>query len=108
MATSSRNAARCDLALAAVSGGYLAFAYVDRILDLGLPPICPWLLVTDTPCLLCGSTRAIGSWLHAESAPHWGHLAAILWLGFVVGQFVAALLRLSASRTSRRFSKLAS
>lgn len=89
----------CDLALAVVTGAYLVFAYLEGALRFGLPPVCPWLRVTGMRCLLCGSTRAIGSWLHGESVPVWSQLPALFWLACVAGALSVSLVRLAASKT---------
>lgn len=91
----------CDCALAGLSCLYLAFAYLVVEYRLPYVPVCPFFLVTGTPCPFCGSTRMIGGCLHGVLEIGWSHLPSLVWLAFV-----ASVGMLSVVRVVRSLSKL--
>lgn len=94
----SRAVILCDRALAAVTWGYLAFAYAAAELHLPHIPVCPYLFLTGTPCPLCGSTRWIGALLHGEVVDDQNSFAAAVWLGIVAVVAAISLFQLGKSR----------
>lgn len=81
-----------DVALAGVTWSYIAFAYVSfqhPLLDI---PICPFLLLTGSPCPLCGSTHFIGELLHGVASVNRFTVVWLLWF-----LLVASVLTVSSA-----------
>ncbi len=93
MHTGHRRVVTCDGALAGFSGLYLAFAYAVVEYRLPYVPICPFLLITGTPCPLCGSTRMIGGYLHGIVDIGWSQVPSLVWLAFVASVGTLSVVR---------------
>lgn len=98
----------CDSALGGLSFLYLVFAYVVVEYRLPYVPICPFFLVTGTPCPLCGSTRMIGGYLHEVIEVGWSQLPSLVWLAFVASvgllSVVHVIRSLSRLRSPRKWA----
>jgi len=83
----------CDYILGGLSCFYLVFAFLVVEYKLPYMPVCPLLLVTRKPCLLCGSTRMIGGYLHGILEVNWNGLPPFLWFAFVLSVIVVSIVR---------------
>jgi len=91
----------CDCVLSGLTSLYLGFAYL--VVEYRVPyfPVCPFLLVTGTPCPLCGSTRMIGAYLHGTLPAGWSEVAFVLWFAFVVWVAAVSVARVVARMLAR-------
>lgn len=81
---------RCDLALASVGWLYIFFAYM--VVEYRLPnvTVCPFVLLTGSPCPLCGTTHFIGMLLHGVINDDGPRIAGFLWFALVVVVTIAS------------------
>jgi len=83
----------CEYALSCLSAAYLVFAYIVVEYRLPYVPVCPFLFISGIPCPLCGSTRAIGGYLHGEFVVDWHAMPSIIWLSFIISIAVVSAIR---------------
>lgn len=74
------------LPMAAMGWGYVGFAGVVRIFDVGTIPVCAFRALTGQPCPLCGITHAFGCLMVGDiaGATHLNALAVPTFVGWLV------------------------
>jgi hypothetical protein len=90
------SAATCDATLVVVSSMYVSFAYAVAEYHLPYVPVCPFLLITGTPCPLCGSTRTIGALLHGDVSLGLKTLPTLVSFAFILAVGAISLVRLAS------------
>lgn len=84
-----------DRVFATIAWAYLAFAYTIVDLQIAHVTLCPYLLITGSPCPLCGASRLIGKILHGEVGLTSVPKIQLLWFFAVSGLAVFSTIRLA-------------
>lgn len=86
------------LPLAFIGWSYLGYAFALHAFAITTPPVCLFLLLTGTPCPLCGMTRAFGALMggDAANALALNHLSLPVfaaWIAMTVGLTTASIAK---------------